>query len=131
MANRVLDTNVVSYLMKGHPLAVDYRPYLEGHLLAVSFVTVAELYEGAFRARWGRRKKDLLEAAVRGYVVVPSSHELCRLWGRVRAERRKQPIASDDAWIAATALLHDSPLVTHNPLDFQGIAGLTVLSAAR
>jgi tRNA(fMet)-specific endonuclease VapC len=102
---------------------------LEGHLLAISFVTVAELYEGAFRARWGRRKRDLLETAIRRYVVVSSPHELCGRWGGIRYERRRQPIASDDAWIAATALVHDCPLVTHNPADFRGIAGLRVVSA--
>lgn len=45
----VLDTNIVSYLMKGHALAEQYRPDLEGKTLAVSFMTVGELFEGAFR----------------------------------------------------------------------------------
>lgn len=129
MAFRVLDTNIVSYLMKGHPLAEQYRPHLDGHTLAISFVTVAELYEGAFRARWGKRKWAVLEAAIRRYVVVPSSRELCLGWGRLRYERRNQPIASNDAWIAATALVHHVPLVTHDRSDFAGIEGLTVISA--
>ncbi|HTK76266.1 MAG TPA: PIN domain-containing protein [Gemmataceae bacterium] len=53
MATRLLDTNIVSYLLKGHSLATRYRPHLVGHVLAVSFMTVAELYEGAVRAGWG------------------------------------------------------------------------------
>jgi predicted nucleic acid-binding protein len=40
----VVDTNVVAYVMKGHPLALAYRRHLEGRTLAVSFMTVAELY---------------------------------------------------------------------------------------
>ena len=29
-----------------------------------------------------------------------------------------------DAWIAATALLYDAPLVTYNPTDYMGVPGL-------
>jgi tRNA(fMet)-specific endonuclease VapC len=130
VATRLLDTNIVSYLLKGHTLAEVYRPHLEGHGLAISFMTVAELFEGAFRARWGKRRQTALEAALHSYLVIPASPELCQQWGRVRSERRQQPISGEDAWIAATALVHDCPLVTHNAADFQGIAGLTVLSEA-
>ena len=129
MATRILDTNIVSYLLKGHTLTEVYRPHLEGHVLAISFMTMAELFEGAFRARWGKRRRDALQTALREYLVVPSSPELCQRWGQVRSERRQQPISSEDAWIAATALVHDCALGTHNAADFQGIAGLMVLPA--
>jgi predicted nucleic acid-binding protein len=33
-----------------------------------------------------------------------------------------------DAWIAATALLYGSPLVTHNPKDYLGLPNLEILS---
>ena len=57
---------------------------------------------------------------------------LCRLWGEVwmRARRKGRPIEVADGWIAATALALDVPLLTHNPGDFAGVDGLTVLSAA-
>lgn len=45
--------------------------------------------------------------------------------------RRKQPISTADAWIAATALSYDLKLVTHNPKDFRGIPGLRILTAAK
>src|SRR5215210_2782461 len=102
----LLDTNVVSYLMRGHTLAAAYRPILNGHVLGVSFMTVAELYEGARRAGWGARRMDALEAALRAYVVLPFNIEVCRQWAEARVARRSQPISVDDAWIAATALAH-------------------------
>ena len=43
----VLDTNIVSYVMKGDPLARSYKPHLQGRLLSVAFITVGELYFGA------------------------------------------------------------------------------------
>jgi len=39
-----------------------------------------------------------------------------------------QPIQVADAWIAATALALDVPLVTHNAVDFEGIEGLEILT---
>src|SRR5947209_5427862 len=123
---RLLDTNIVSYLMKGHSLAETYRPQLQGYLLAISFMTMAELFEGAFRARWGKRKLAQLAKVLRGYLVIPSSPDLCERWGQVRDERRQQPISGADAWIAATALVYGCDLVTHNAADFNGIAGLNL-----
>jgi tRNA(fMet)-specific endonuclease VapC len=128
MATRVLDTNIVSYLMKSHSLAEAYRSHLQGNVLAISFMTVAELFEGAFRARWGERRRAALEFGLQSYMIVPYSAEICRRWGQVRYERRRQPISGEDAWIAATALVQGAPLITHNPSDFQGIASLTVIS---
>jgi len=129
MSTVVLDTNVVSFLMKGHRLADGYRPHLEGRRLAISFMTVAELYEGACRAKWGRQKLSRLSEGIRAYLVLPFSLEICRQWGAIRCARRQQPIAVDDAWIAATAKVHGLPLITHNPADFRDIEGIRIVSA--
>jgi len=127
----VLDTNIVSYLMKGHSLAVAYRTHLDGKLLAVSFMTIAELYEGGYRAGWGEKKWNTLDEVLRSYVVIPWTAAVCQHWGEIRAGRSEQPIAVDDAWIAATARANGLPLVTHNPKDFTGIPGLELVTEHR
>jgi predicted nucleic acid-binding protein len=130
VATRLLDTNIVSYLLKGHSLAGAYRPLLAGHTLAICFMTEAELFEGAYRARWGARRLARLESLLTTFLYIPSSADLSRRWGQVRTERRAQPIGTADAWIAAVALVHGCDLVTHNPSDFHGITGLSVVTAA-
>jgi tRNA(fMet)-specific endonuclease VapC len=130
VATRLLDTNIVSFMLKGHSLGLRYQPHLIGHTLAIAFMTAAEMYEGALRANWGQRRLAQLEAVLRGYLVIPMDPDLCRLWGVVRVQRRAQPIGVADAWIAASALRHGCDLVTHNPTDFQGITGLTIISEA-
>ena len=124
MESILLDTNVVSFLMRGDTRAVPYRRHIEGKTLAISFMTVAELYEGAYRRGWEEDRIARLEAQIRNYVVVPFSNRVCRTWGQIRAERRRQPISVDDAWIAASALAYACPLVTHNPTDFAEIPNL-------
>lgn len=127
MTTVVLDTNIVSYLMRGHRLAGLYRPHLKGHTLAISFMSVGELYEGAYRAGWGGQRLSRLRETIETYLVIPFSMAVCREWGAIRSERRTRTIAVDDAWIAATARTYGLPLVTHNPADFSDIDGLEVL----
>jgi len=124
----VLDTNVVSFLMKGHDIGKLYRPHLEGKTLAISFMTIGELYEGAYRRNWSEKRLRYLEDQIKNYLVIPYTPEVCRVWGQVRSQRKSQPIAVDDAWIAASALVHNCPLVTHDPGDFAHIEGLTVIT---
>lgn len=128
MSALVLDTNVVSYLMRNHTLAQKYRRHLEGHILTISFMTVGELYEGAFRANWSSDRMRELEARIRTFLVIPSSQLICQMWGQVRSARRHQPISAQDAWVASTALSYSLPLVTHNPGDFGGIPNLQIIT---
>jgi tRNA(fMet)-specific endonuclease VapC len=76
----LVDTNVVSFLMKKHPLGLHHEDLLRGNLLAISFMTVAELYEGACRANWGEKRLRKLERTVGNYTVFASTTEICRRW---------------------------------------------------
>ena len=124
----LLDTNIVSYLMRGDSRAMDYRPHFEGKTLAISFMTVGELYEGAYRRGWSEKKFSVLKEQIKMYLVIPFSPNVCQTWGRLRAERKNRPISVDDGWIAATAITYNCPLVTHNPDDFTDISGLQIVT---
>ncbi|RME69534.1 MAG: type II toxin-antitoxin system VapC family toxin [Chloroflexi bacterium] len=128
----LLDTNIVSFLYKGDSRAKQYASYLQGQRLAISFMTVAELYQWAAVRRWGAgRKKQLEESLKANYIILAFNIELCQIWREIRAVRRARgkPISPQDAWIAATALQYKLPLVTHNPADFEDIQNLEVITA--
>ena len=126
----LLDTNVVSFLLKGDSRARFYAPHLQGRILAISFMTVAELFQWAAIHNWGTYRMSQLEASLQNYTILPFDVVLCRLWGEVRAKCRAagRPISPQDAWIAATALQHHLPLVTHNPTDFEVIEELELIT---
>lgn len=126
----LLDTNIVSFIFKGDSRINDYKPYLKGNGFAISFMTVAELFQWAMVRKWGNRRIKKMEAEIKKYLVLPFDLEVCRLWGEVRSECQSvgRPISAQDAWIAATALQHDLPLVTHNPSDFEPVNELEIIT---
>lgn len=120
------------YLASNHHLATRYRRHLEGNLLAVSFITVAELFYTARQTRAPARTAEYWRARLPAYVFLGADMQTCDVWARITAEcsargRRKQ---DNDLWIAATALRHDLALVTHNRRDFDDVPELTVISEA-
>ena len=132
MALVVVDTDVVSFRFKKDTRARLYRRYLIGQEPLIAFMTLAELNAWALERRWGTARQGELARHLEQYEVYYADDALCRLWGEVwmRARRKGRPIEVADGWIAAMALALDVPLLTHNPGDFAGVDGLTVLSAA-
>jgi len=128
----VVDTDVVSFVFKKDTRARLFHRHLVGQALILSFMTVAELRQWALRRRWGQASRDRLERHLQVYHIYYADDGLCTLWAEVgdRARRRGRAIDVADAWIAAAALALGVPLVTHNPADYAGVDGLTVLSAA-
>ena len=133
MPDRLLiDTNIAVYFATGHELAARYRPHLEGNVLALSFATAAELLYTARRAKNPTRSITYLRERLPHYAVLFPDLETCDIWARITADcaRRGRPKQDNDLWIAATALRHTLPLVTHNRRDFDDVPGLTVISEA-
>ena len=84
----LLDTNIVSFIFKEDSRASDYEPYLKDRQLAVSFMTVAELYQWAAVRKWGERRRNQLAQSLKAnYTVPPFDIRLCQIWGEVRAGR--------------------------------------------
>jgi tRNA(fMet)-specific endonuclease VapC len=132
MSDAVIDTDVVSLLFKRDTRAEAYKQHLVGRKLVVSFMTVAELEAWALIRNWGEPRRSRMREHLRNFVTYPFELPLCRKWAEVTAAARAngRQIGCADAWIAATAVLHDIPLITHNRNDFNGVPGLTVISEA-
>ena len=126
MRPAVLDTDVVSFLFKDDSRTHIYLPRLENRTWLISFMTEAELEQWALLANWSEKRVEWLRLFVGRFAIVPSSHDLVLKWAEamVAARRNGRRIETADAWIAATALLLDAPLLTHNKADYLGVPGL-------
>lgn len=122
----LVDTDVFSFFFRRDNRRLAYRDDVQKHTLCLSFASVAELRFGAILSGWGSPRRTALEASLRSYVMLGVDADTTQCWAEIRAEcqRKGQPIASEDCWIAATALRHDIPLVTHNAKDYWSIEGL-------
>ena len=129
----LIDTDILSFTLKGDSRANQYASHLQGNRLAISLMTVAELYQWAAIHNWGERRISQLDTTLRDFLILPIDIQLCRVWGKVRAECRAggTPISPQDAWIAASALYYDIDMITHNVADFKSVSGLRLIMATR
>ena len=125
MAGFMLDTDTVSFALRGlgqvatHLL--DHRP----SELCISSITLAELRYGADLKR-SRRLHGLVDTFVETIAVLPFDRSAADRFGRVAAALAGQgtPIGEFDTLIAAHALAGRLTLVTNNARHFDRVAGL-------
>lgn len=126
----VLDTNVLSELMKPRP-EPRVVGWVGGHPTGSLFTTTltrAEILYGIALLDAGRRRDRLGEAAraifavdFRGRVL-PFDEDASELYAEIASDRRKagRPISAFDAQIAAIARSRGALLATRNAGDFEG-----------
>lgn len=126
----VLDTNVVSELMKAEPepAVVAFLDNVPGAALFISAVTQAEILYGIALLPEGKRRDSLRTAAesmfehhFRGRVL-PFDGDAAEAFADIAAGRREagRPISHPDAQIAAVAKSRGAALATRNVTDFDG-----------
>lgn len=125
----LLDTSVLIARESGRSLEADRLP----REVAVSAVTVAELHVGVLAARdvdTRARRLATLEA-IADVEVLGVDEAVAAAWARLRVHLAEagRRLNVNDLWIAATALVHELPVVTQDD-DFEpveGVAGLVVV----
>ena len=132
----VLDTNVLSELMRASPRAV-VLAWVNGqpeHQLFVSAIIRAEIEQGIALLPNSKRKTQLAAQAQAMFEedfaqrCLPFDEACAPLYANVVAQRTRngRPISVEDAQIAAICLRNGKTLVTRNTTDFENIPGLTV-----
>jgi predicted nucleic acid-binding protein len=125
----VLDTNVVSELMKPAPHDA-VRRWLSGlgdSTLATTAVTVSEIVYGLARLPDGQRRITLearFEAYMEaGFVILPLDDAAARAAGAFRAMREAAGLGARaaDMMIAGIAAAANASLATRNIKDFAGL----------
>jgi len=121
----MLDTDTVSYALRG---IGDVGKRLLEHQpseLCVSSITVAELRFGASK-RKSRRLHGLIDTFISSVKPVPFEQQAAATFGTVAANlaRKGTPIGEFDTLIAAHAASLGIALVTHNTKHFEHVAGL-------
>ncbi len=126
----LIDTMICSAYLKG--VSSVFSKFVQhggGGGLAVSTITVGELFVWAHRSRSAANRLRSLQEFLRDITVLDVTVDVAARFGEVRATLLDsgRPVPQLDLFIAATALVHDLVLVTHNVKDFAPVPGLTVV----
>lgn len=130
MSPVLLDTNAVSLIFKtSHPLRPAALNATDGHELFIAFMTKAELLLWPKNNAWGKRRRDELADHLAEFTSLLPDDDSPHYWAEVMAESKRlgRPMSAADAWIAATALQWELPLITNNSRDFEHLSGLTLI----
>lgn len=125
----VLDTNVISEIMKASPSPRVMAWWLQqpGEVFTTT-VTVAEILYGIEILPRGKRRDSLRAEAEVVFTedlaerILPFDEDAARAFAQIAAGRRSQgrPIAEFDAQVAAIARSRGAILATRNTADFEG-----------
>lgn len=123
----MLDTNVVSHLLKGHPSVAKHVVAVPMASLCISAITEAELLFGLAKRPDAKRLHMVVQEFLRRVDVLPWDSSAAEYYGIVRAnmERQGKTLASLDLLIATHALSVNAALVT-NDSAFSQLAGLHI-----
>jgi tRNA(fMet)-specific endonuclease VapC len=124
----LLDTNACIGLMKLHgPLTTKAREIGPAEL-AVSSITLAELWFGAASSERPQRSRDDQDAFLAPFRVVDFDAAAADRYALAKAVlvARGRPIGDRDLMIAAIALANRMTVVTNNVSEFTRVPGLTV-----
>ena len=80
---------------------------------------------------WGTRRRELMGRFLSRFKPLLPDINTAKQRARIKTgcEKKGRPISFPDAWIAASALQLNIPLVTHKASDYEAIDGLTILTA--
>jgi len=124
--NYLLDTNICVYWLKGDE-SIEKRSCAIGlEAISVSFITISELYYGAYKSRNVNENIAAIEKLEGKLGIIDSDEEICKNFGKLKAELEKEGKIIDDAdlFIATCALTNNLILITNNEKHFGRIESL-------
>ena len=113
---------VVDYLA-GKQQAVSLLTSVWQDGIAISLITLGEIYEGIYYGRDPQRSEAVFRQFLRSVDVLPLNRSIMQRSARIRGDLRQrgQLIGDPDILIAATALYHNLTLLTRNKKHYQRV----------
>lgn len=126
MLTYLLDTNIVIYVMKRRPLEVLQIFNQHAGRMAISAITLSELFHGAEKSQKVSDNRFAIEDFCSRLEVLPYGPKACQHYGAIRSTLEKigQPIGVNDLHIAAHARSEGLILVTNNMGEFARVPAL-------
>ena len=125
----LLDTNIVSYWMRGEAGVLERIQSHSPADLALSTITLAEIWYGIEKSPHKKRERqERIEQISSVLRIYPFDETAAQHYASIRSQLEKSghPISERDTQIAAIARANALVVVTHNTKEFSRIARLKV-----
>jgi tRNA(fMet)-specific endonuclease VapC len=125
----LIDTDWIIFGLRGEKNIVSKLFELREEGLAISVISLAELYEGVYRSTDPVSNERSISDFLTGVSVLEITNEICKIFGKQRAKLRKEGrlIGDLDLLIASTCFHHGLILITNNIKHFELVEGLNIL----
>lgn len=126
MLKYLLDTNIVTYVIKRRPVEMLSVFNANAGRMAISAITLSELFHGAEKSAKVQQNLAVVEEFSSLLEVLPYTAKASQHYGAIRSELEKsgRPIGVHDLHIAAHARSEGLTLVTNNLGEFERVPGL-------
>jgi tRNA(fMet)-specific endonuclease VapC len=126
----LIDTDWIIHYLNGQREIVKSLISLRKEGLAISVISLAELYEGVYYSTNPEGDKKALDDFQTGVSILGLEDEICKIFGKERGKLRKLKIVVGDfdLLIAATCLCYNLTLLTNNIRHFKMVEGLKIVS---
>ena len=126
----LIDTDWVIHYLNGNEKIIDKLTSLKNKGLAISVISLAELYEGVYYSTDPMGDEQALRDFLTGISVLGIEEEICKIFGKERGGlRQKGRIIGDfDLLIASTCIYYDVILLTNNRKHYEVVEGLKIIS---
>jgi tRNA(fMet)-specific endonuclease VapC len=123
----LLDTDVCIELLRGNKKVIQKRKE-EDDSIAISFMTLAELFYGAEKSSNPIKNRILVEEFVLTVSIIQSDYSIMRKYAQLKAhlETKGVPLTDADLFIAATTLTKCNKMITGNIKHYNRIDELRI-----
>jgi len=125
----LLDTNIVSYWMRGEQSILDRLEKERPDNLSISTITLAEILFGIEKSPHRKKERNnKIDRICSQLEIYPFDIAASRQYAVIRAylEKNGIPISERDLQIASIGLAKEFKIITHNTKEFDRIPGLSI-----
>jgi tRNA(fMet)-specific endonuclease VapC len=125
----LLDTNIVSYWMRGHQALLERIKSHSPKDLSIAAITLAEIYYGIEKSLARKKERRTKIEQIRSMLEIhPFDESAAAKYGIIRAQLEKKGlvISERDLQIASIALAKGLCVITHNTKEFDRVEKLRV-----
>ena len=129
MARYLLDTDWAIYYLRGKDVFVKTIDEFRKDGIAISTISIAELYDGVFRSPMSEKKEIVLLNFLEGLRIINITKSVARIFGKKRAELKEKgfTVSDFDLLIGCVADYYGLSILTNNKKHFERIPGIREL----